>query len=302
MGRREGSNRSRIQRTVRVLITLIIIFAVTLWVNCHYRIVAFDWGRGGDYDLKVLTWNIHCPHGADEQRQAKIANLVIKEDADFVLLNEFMMDSCMVLFDMLKEHYKYYELEYANMVCGDIFFSKLPLNDSGHTAIPVQGKSVHSINATLAIGSDSVYVVGVHLASNNSDGDIVVNAVDSLKKVGSFYDRYKLRQEDRNYSMMWIKRWLRDHEGMSAIVMGDMNDFDGAAPLDSLKDMGMKDAWWEGGMGYGCTYHEGWMRLRIDHVMYGSLKSNKNLEVVDARVIDTELSDHNPLVVRFVLK
>jgi endonuclease/exonuclease/phosphatase (EEP) superfamily protein YafD len=76
--------------------------------------------------------------------------------------------------------------------------------------------------------------------------------------------------------------------------MGDMNDFNVSAPMDSLKDAGMKNAWWEGGFGYGATYHEGWLRLRIDHIYY-----NDKLRLKDVKVVKTDLSVHNILIADF---
>jgi len=78
--------------------------------------------------------------------------------------------------------------------------------------------------------------------------------------------------------------------------MGDMNDFSVSAPMDSLRDAGMKNAWWEGGFGYGATFKQGWMRLRIDHIYY-----NDQLELRNIKVVETDLSDHNMLVADFSL-
>ena len=76
--------------------------------------------------------------------------------------------------------------------------------------------------------------------------------------------------------------------------MGDMNDFNVSAPMDSLRDVGLKNAWWEAGLGYGTTYHDGWLRLRIDHILY-----SKELKLESIKVIETDLSDHNPIVAGF---
>ena len=78
------------------------------------------------------------------------------------------------------------------------------------------------------------------------------------------------------------------------IVMGDMNDFNHFAPMDSLRDAGMKNAWWEGGFGYGATYHAGWLKLRIDHIYY-----NERLCLKNVKVVNTDLSDHNILLADF---
>jgi endonuclease/exonuclease/phosphatase (EEP) superfamily protein YafD len=79
--------------------------------------------------------------------------------------------------------------------------------------------------------------------------------------------------------------------------MGDMNDFNRSAPLDTLTGGGLKDSWLEGGFGYGATFHKGWMRLRIDHILH-----SKELNLESIEVIETKLSDHNPVVAGFSLK
>ena len=61
-----------------------------------------------------------------------------------------------------------------------------------------------------------------------------------------------------------------------------------------LRSCGLKDSWWEGGNGYGATFHDGMMRLRIDHVLHSD-----KLKLQNIKVIDTNLSDHNPVVAGF---
>ena len=56
----------------------------------------------------------------------------------------------------------------------------------------------------------------------------------------------------------------------------------------------LKDAWWEGGNGFGWTYFGWHLRLRLDHILYSD-----ELELVDVKVIDSDLSDHKPLMARF---
>ena len=59
----------------------------------------------------------------------------------------------------------------------------------------------------------------------------------------------------------------------------------------------LKDAWWEGGNGFGFTY-KGWhLRLRLDHILYSD-----EFELCDVRVVDSDVSDHRVLVADFKLK
>ena len=153
-----------------------------------------------------------------------------------------------------------------------------------------------TIYSKINVGTDSVYIVGCHLAGNNSEGQIEIDDTDSLQKVKTFWGRYRRAQEKRKGHAHLLKEIIWD-SSLPMIVVGDMNDFQHSAPMDSLRDAGMKNAWWEGGFGYGTTYHEGLLRLRIDHIYY-----NDRLKLESVKIIETKLSDHNPLVAEFSLK
>ena len=265
-----------------------------LCLNHKYELIAFrPFFESEDADLKVMTWNIHCSQGADSARQQNIAAIVLKEDADFVQLNEFYQDGCLVLDSLLRTRYPYAEEFQSHKVCGDIFYSKREMNNSGHVWIPIDGESIQTLKATISTSADSTQIYGVHMASNSADGSAIVNGWDYLKKIGSFYNRYKEVQEERSFQAHWTKVYAQGYPH-PLIVMGDMNDFSFSAPLDTFKSLGLKNAWWEGGTGYGCTFHTGWMRLRIDHILYSDC-----LKLAGVKVIPTDLSDHNPVVARF---
>lgn len=275
----------------------LILILFVCYLNWKYEVIALHPFAGSDdYDIRVMAWNIHATKDVSKSKQRAIAGLIKAQNVDLLLLNEFNKDQCELLYQELAPVYKYSEEEYANKDCGDIIFSKIPLTESGHIEIPVLGIFVPSISAIIKVAGREVFVTGVHLFSNSGDGSAIIAGVDSLLKIKSFIDRYRNKQKERNYSMMWVKRWLLEKR-MPAIVMGDMNDFSCSSPVDSLKAIGMKNAWWEGGFGYGCTYHDGWMRLRIDHILY-----SKELKLESMKVIDTNLSDHNPVVAGFSLK
>ncbi len=72
-------------------------------------------------DLKVMTWNVHCSSGADSIRQKEIANLILKENVDFVLLNEYNQDSCLVVDSILRKRLPYTVEHHSHKNCGDIF-------------------------------------------------------------------------------------------------------------------------------------------------------------------------------------
>lgn len=259
-----------------------------------------------------MTWNVHCPRGADSIRQRNIAELILEEDADFIQLNEYCQDSCAVMDSMLKGRYPYTEETFSHKICGDIYYSKYEMKNAGKFLIRIlkrfqpslggesypdslRGRSPLALVATIPLGKDTVRVCGLHFMSNNCNGISNVDEYDSIGSIRAFYSNYKKAQSRRLFEAYWLKEAAAEAE-CPFIVMGDMNDFNCSAPLDALTSCGLKDSWWEGGNGYGSTYHDGWMRLRIDHILH-----SKELKLESIKVIETDLSDHNPIVAGFSL-
>lgn len=269
---------------------LFAILFVTTFFNWKFEVIAFNpFWEEGESELKVMTWNVHCSNGADQIRQKRIAELILREDADLVLLNEFNQDSCLVIDALLNKHYHYRNNANAKRKGGDIFYSKTQLFESGHFRKVVD----NCIYSKLFIEKDSLYIIGCHLPGNNREGQIEIDNTDSLCRAKTFWGYYRNAREKRKEKTQFLKKIIQEST-LPIIVMGDMNDFNASAPMDSLKDAGMKNAWWEGGLGYGVTYHEGWLKLRIDHIYY-----NDKFRLEDVKVVKTDLSDHNILIADF---
>ncbi len=275
-------------------LSLISIFG--LWLNSKYELIAINLFNGeNSFELRVLTWNVHRAGIVDTNQQVEMAKVIVEQNADFVQLNEFTLDSCRVLDSLIRHYYQHVEDVNANLLSGDIIYSKKKLYISGQKNDIENSKSVPNIAASILCGRDTVSIVGVHLTGNN---DSVTKRIVKSRKLDFFrhsYQLYKLRSEDRKFCAHYLKQWAIECPH-PMIIMGDMNDFSVSAPMDSLRDAGMKNAWWEGGLGYGATFKQGWMRLRIDHVYY-----NDQLKLKDVRVVNSNLSDHKILVADFSL-
>lgn len=283
------------QKTKLKVFELFLILALAsalFWANTKYSILAFNIrGESGGHQFRVLTWNICGATINSKEEQEDIAKLIIAQDADFIQLNEFTLDSCLVVDSLLSENYPYKEDVNATIKAGDIFYSKIQLAESGKLdrVIP------NGIYSKMYTGRDTLYYIGCHLPGNNHEGQIEIDDADSLRRVKTFWGRYRHAQEKRKKSASFLKKTISE-SSLPIIVMGDMNDFNTSAPMDSLRDAGMMNAWWEGGLGYGATYHEGWLRLRIDHIYY-----NEKLKLKDVKVVKTDLSDHNILIADFTI-
>lgn len=116
-----------------------------------------------------------------------------------------------------------------------------------------------------------------------------------------YYRNYKVGKRIRDYQARNVRRFIDEAraEGKTVVLAGDLNDWCGSTTLNTLMGEGenaLKDAWWEGGNGFGFTY-QGWhLRLRLDHILYSD-----GLELQDVKVIDSDLSDHRPLKASFIL-
>lgn len=128
----------------------------------------------------------------------------------------------------------------------------------------------------------------------------------SMDKDASWFDglslykrNYEVGKRIRDYEAENVRRYIDDAraEGKPVIVAGDLNDWCGSYCLNTLMGNDLKDAWWEGGNGFGWTYFGWHLRLRLDHILYSD-----ELELVDVKVIDSDLSDHKPLVAKFRFK
>lgn len=281
----------------RIILTVFCVICLSVFGYLNHRTEAFvfhPFYGSDDADLKVMTWNVHCPEGAEPDRQRKIAEAVLEEDADFVLLNEYYQDSCAVIDAMLKQRYPYTEEYQSHQKVGDIFYSKQRMSNSGHVWIPVVRKSIPTIKAAIAAGRDSVQIFGVHMAGNNKSETAVYDSLDTEE---SMVVRYKGRQASREFQASWTVKHVTD-SSFPVIVMGDMNDFSFSSPLTTFYDAGLVNCWTEGGFGFGNTFHSGWMHLRIDHILHSD-----GLRLTDIRVINTgDLSDHRPVVASFKIE
>lgn len=274
------------------ILCLFFFFAIVfllLWGNNSYHIIAFGFNDNSDkHQFRILTWNICSSKIKNKEEQKEIARLIIAQNADFIQLNEFTMDSCLVIDSLLCKLYPYRNDANARIKAGDIIYSRIQLLESGKI------REVHNcIYSKLFLEKDSLYVLGCHLSGNNHEGQIEIDDADSLRRVKTFWGYYRNAREKRKEYVRFLKKTIQGST-LPMIVMGDMNDFETSAPMDSLKGAGMKNAWWEGGFGYGATYHEGWLRLRIDHIYY-----NDKLKLEDVKVVKTDLSDHNILMADF---
>ncbi|MCC6318784.1 MAG: endonuclease/exonuclease/phosphatase family protein [Gemmatimonadaceae bacterium] len=99
-------------------------------------------------------------------------------------------------------------------------------------------------------------------------------------------DNSDLRDIEARRARAWVDGGL-----VPMIVAGDFNaPREGRNFADHWGDL--RNAFDQVGQGFGYTRYNGWIRVRIDHVLYGD-----GLRAVTARVAGDAWSDHRPLIV-----
>lgn len=265
-------------------------------------------------ELKVLSFNCNLSPRLHDvaERRAGVIKLIKEQDADVVFLTEnfqpYHKDS---LWIGINDIYPYSAK--GNNPVGNRLYSKYPILQDTILKDNVMAYGITCCR--IDITGRQVDVIGVHLSSNNYNEQMTYMTPDSvatrhqaktyLKNIvtAGKYRESEVRNLNGNLnlnpSIRELQGKLNSGQALPTIVMGDFNDVAGSPTLNALckgtrgskGSMGFKDAWWEGGCGYGATIHRP-LPFRIDHILYSD-----GLELHSIKKIGTQdLSDHDALV------
>ena len=272
---------------------IVLAFILNWWTECiPFRLWPFN-EVDGDKSIKVMGFNIDDSKGDFCTKAPKLAQLIIKYAPDIIFVSEISDANKPLLDSLMTKEYPYstYSVNYWHC-----FYSKYPLTEWGKMK-DVDSTEVGVYHCKTAIGKDTLVVYGCHFASNNFSADNKYITPDSIHShhelkqyISDIQQAYLIRNREAEIVMDEVPKMRHP-----VIVMGDMNDVGGSTTIRNLEKAGLKDAWWEGGFGYGATIH--WpLPYRIDHILYSD-----ELELREIKVIDSEgLSDHDALFAMFV--
>ena len=262
-----------------------LLLCIIVALNAYTECFAFGCvNKDTKSDIKVMCFNVHLLNDSSEMRACCISNIIVEEDPDFVFMTEYYGSSSDTLLNAMLARYPYHETSNRwDNNCGDVFFSRWSIDTTENIKPKLSYGSMYRVQ--LSHEKDTLAIYCCHLSSNLLD--FSPNKLDALKK--GYEERAK--EADILYDAL-------THEKYPAIVMGDMNDISGSYTLGRIESAGLTDAWWKGGFGYGTSYHDHGLRLRLDHILY----DEDRLQLTNVKVIDTDASDHNALSAGFKLK
>ena len=261
-----------------------------------FAVCVFPKSNGGS--ITIMTYNTQSTSSVymtqNRENPMGISKLIMDQAADVVCLQEYERWYCDYLKRALSVNYPYF-VQMPEMPKESAVFSKYPIED----VIQIFDDLV--MEMTINRKGRIIKLIVCHLASNRIDSIDKEMEGRSMwyERFSGYVDGINKAGEKRVDETEKIKKRVKCSlsRRIPVVVCGDMNDVGGSKPLRILKSAGLKDAWWEKGLGFGFTYYgHQWMRFRLDHIMYSDALKCKSVKVVRQ-----DFSDHNPIVAKFEL-
>lgn len=264
--------------------------------------------------IRMMTYNVHNfkRYGAanDISTKQEILQLIAEHQPDIIGFQEFytrkagqydLRDS---ILKIMGTNWYYFEPVLANSqeAIGPAIFSRFPI--VAHGIVPFNNKL--SENSCLYIdvkkGDKQFRVYSVHLQSIRFDPDDYryLNGIarqgktegSSAKRLGS-----KLKSAFIKRSDQVVK--VKEHAAQCPypyIISGDFNDTPSSYAVNQMAK-GLKNAFREGGTGFGRTYNGDFPNYQIDYIM-----ASPQFDIQNYLIISKKLSDHYPVMSDLILK
>lgn len=304
---------------------LVVIVLVIVILNNHFKIIALNLGKDRSQEItsfSIMTFNVDATKASrfTSDFQERLLELIRQENPDVLCFQELSFENLDIIKAQLDSiygpcfiragvdqswrlrFYSHFPLRnFTKYHCqGDIVTKDF--TEDEREEIELEQKQTGVMSAELEVMPGH----WVTLFSGHLRSSAYSTARLSMEDDASWFDgmtlykrNYEIGKRIRDYEAKNVKMFINNacSDGKPVIVAGDLNDWCGSDCLNILMGNDLKDAWWEGGNGFGWTYFGWHLRLRLDHILYSD-----ELELVDVKVVDANLSDHKPLMARFRVK
>ena len=301
----------------------IIIGVLLLWqINSYFELFAVNHTKKSEHGNKVfrvMTYNINATSENDDIETIRIELLgeVVKYSPDILCFQEMSSTMYKSIHASLDSIFGYNDSLDSKLPSKYSIYSKRPIKNYqryqyitefdtiGSESIKEYAKKIKwgmpVYSADIEVEPDRwITFFSVHLRSSAYSTARRSMGEDTswLKGIPLYYENYKDGQKIRNYEADNLRLHLEELEAEErpVIIAGDFNDWSGSYCMNRIRDGLYKDAWWEGGNGFGITY-DGWhLKLRLDHILY-----SHHFKLEKVFVKKSEYSDHRPLIADFTL-
>lgn len=267
---------------------------VALTLNTWSECIPYSLSKlsGASNCVKIISFNIDGSTGDTLIKAQNVRNFLYPYSADIVFVAEFNEQYPHSLDSLL--HIEYAYSTFPDSLFFQYFYGRFPFINSRRLKSD-DGEWIGVYACSAIIKGDTLDLYGCHWASNNYNEQHEREEVDNfegIKNIKNICTASTLRKKEAEAIVREMSK-----SSHSAIVMGDMNDVGGSPALKILESEGLKDAWWEGGVGYGATIFKP-LPYRIDHILFSKGLSLGTISVLDSNGI----SDHNALFAEFIVE
>lgn len=302
---------------------LLITTSALRYQTSRYKIYAINERSGicsQKHQLSLMTFNVNAFGSSSftPNRQKTLLQLIVEEKPDILCLQEMsfvnlkkikpQLDSIYGPCEVLKGDNQLWRLRlYSHYPLRNFKRHECVIDVAGFTEkeiseVEMFKKQMNVMSAEFEIEPNRwVTIFSGHLRSSaySTARRSMDKDANWLEGISLYKRNHEIGKRIRDYEARNVRRFVDEArvEGMPVIIAGDLNDWCGSDCLDLLMGKDLKDAWWEGGNGFGWTYFGWHLRLRLDHILYSD-----EFELVDVNVVDSDLSDHKPLIAKFILK
>jgi endonuclease/exonuclease/phosphatase family metal-dependent hydrolase len=227
------------------------------------------------YPVKVMSYNIHSAFNVEgSQDLEEIASIIENSGADIIGLQEVsrvrLMDGYADMPTWLANRLDMQMVFQGTEepIWGNAILSRYPIIETGYGDLPKEGSLIKRgyLWALIDVGAEEpLLAIVTHLHHVEADVDVRLAQVPVIM---DFWD-------DEN----------------STVFLGDLNAKPDSAEMQLIAEAGLVDAWIEAGAGSGYTDASNYPVKRIDFIWHSA-----DLETVEIEVIQTQASDHMPVV------
>jgi endonuclease/exonuclease/phosphatase family metal-dependent hydrolase len=238
--------------------------------------------------VRILVFNIHAgKDAAGASNLERVADLIRSTQADLALLQEVDRrtkrsggtDQLNVLADATKYSAAFgRSLDYDGGGYGIAALARRGLVANFTEPLPVTPAQARS-------GGSHEPRVALVVVARTPAGDLTAlnTHMDSSRE-----ESYRLQEVETVLKLVASSR----KSGLPGVAGGDFNAEPGSEVYKRVVIAGLRDSWTECGRGQGLTYPADKPAKRIDYLFLAD-----PLRCIDARVIETTISDHRPLLV-----
>ncbi|MEK6371441.1 MAG: endonuclease/exonuclease/phosphatase family protein [Acidobacteriota bacterium] len=232
--------------------------------------------------LRILTYNIHAGRdAAGKDNLERVAAVIAASKAGIVLLQEVdrntarsgNVDQLSELMRLTAMHGRFGKsLDYQGGEYGIAILSRWPITASEVVPLRVEppqerAGGSHEPRVAFIVVTKSLRIANTHLDASRDDG-------------------YRLQEVPQVLAA-----------ARASIVGGDFNANPDSAVHEEVMRAGLRDAWSECGRGDGMTYPATPPQKRIDYLFLG-----RGARCTSASVLETDASDHRPLLVEMIVR